>query len=741
MFSTGRSFSGNERNCCYLNTATRSGADGRFANVSGSSGLDYPDDGRAIAVTDWDQDGDLDLWTSNRNAPRLRFLRNNSPNQKNYLALRLTGNGKNTNRDAIGARVEVFLQDKSANERKSQTAEFRNGDRLIKTVRAGEGFLSQSSKWVHFGIPLTSQIQKVVVHWPGGQEETFTDISAGKRYFLVQDSATAKQIRQVQRQLLLKPEIQVPEQKIDGTFRMATRVELPPLSFETWGGKKQPIHATKGERLLILFWASWCPSCLQELKEIATHEEQIRAAGLNILALSVDGLNGPSLDATEANRILDSIGFSFRSGRAGKSLIQQLQSIHILKTENSELPLPFSILLDHRSRLVAVHRGPIDIRDVLSADQPDETDILSQFEKASTLGGTSLSQSVAREALQRAEADGRFKYGHKLQEAGLLERAAEQYEQVLNILPGSEKALNAAAGALSESGHFEAAKVHLEKILQADPDSIDTHVNLGSIYLAQNNFALAKQHYNKAIKLSSNDPQVYFQRAIVEIKLGQIKKSLTDLNAALALDPDFTQAQFQRGICLMKIGKTEDALRDFNTVLRREPQYGPAYKRRGIARLQAKMYEKSLGDFSQAIKLSSPDAELYNNRGMAYAALNNYAFAINDYNKAIELNQEEAPQIFNNLAWLLATCSDSTHRNGELAIQYAKQACELSQWSYYGALDTLAAAYAENGRFDEAVRWQKRSLSYAPEKSKAELKARLKLYEQGEPYRGLPNKS
>ena len=212
------------------------------------------------------------------------------------------------------------------------------------------------------------------------------------------------------------------------------------------------------------------------------------------------------------------------------------------------------------------------------------------------------------------------------------------------------------------------------------------------------------------------------------------------MNTVLALDPDFTQAQFQRGICLIKLEKTEDALRDFDTVIRREPQYGPAYKRRGIARLQAKMYEKSLRDFSQALKLSAPDAELYNNRGMAYAALNNYAFAINDYKQALEINQKEAPQISNNLAWLLATCSDSTHRNGELAIQYAKQACELSQWSYYGALDTLAAAYAENGRFDDAVRWQKRSLGYAPEKSKAELKARLKLYEQGKPYRALPNK-
>ncbi len=739
MFAGGRSFSGNERNCCYLNTSSSSKGAGRFANISGSSGLDFPDDGRALAVTDWDQDGDLDLWTSNRSAPRLRFLKNNSPNQKDFLAIRLVGDGKDTNSDAIGARIEVFLTNKSNGKSQAGNTNSQKNNRIIKTVRAGEGFLSQSSKWVHFGIPLMSNIQKVVVHWPGGKKETFTDVDAGNRYFLVQHSGTANQVEQSQRKISLYPERQTPEKKSDGIFRMATRVEVPPLTFETWDGKKLPIRATKGEDLLIVFWASWCPSCLSELKDIAVNEEQIRASGLNVLALSVDGLNGPPLTSTESSRMLDSLGFFFRSGRANTNLIQQLKSINILKTENNELPLPFSVLLDRRNRLVAVHRGPVDIHELHDTDQLEDTDILSQFEKASSLGGISLSQPAARKALERAEADGRFKYGHKLQEAGLLKRAIAQYEQVLDILPESEKAMSALAASLSASGDFESAKIYLKKILAINPDSINTHVNLGGIYLAQKNFALAKKQYDQAIKLSTNDPQLYLQRAIAENRMNQTKNALQDLNLAIELDPDFTQAYFQRGICLVKLGKIEESLRDFNTVLRRQPQYGPAFKRRGIARLTAKMYEKSLYDFSQAIKLLPPDAELYNNRGMAYAALNNYAFAINDYKKAIELNQNEAPQIFNNLAWLLATCPDRAYRDGTLAIQYAKQACELSQWSYYGSLDTLAASYAEQGRFKDAIKWQKRAISYAPEQLRADLKTRLTLYEQSKSYRTLPN--
>ena len=69
------SFSGNERHCVFLNTGDFA-AEGRFADISAASGLDFADDGRAVAVADWDFDGDLDLWITNRTAPRVRFMRN-----------------------------------------------------------------------------------------------------------------------------------------------------------------------------------------------------------------------------------------------------------------------------------------------------------------------------------------------------------------------------------------------------------------------------------------------------------------------------------------------------------------------------------------------------------------------------------------------------------------------------------------------------------------------------------------
>ncbi|MCA9270271.1 MAG: hypothetical protein KDA41_17440, partial [Planctomycetales bacterium] len=115
----GDSWSGHERNCAFLNL----GGDTPLANVSHVTGVDFADDARGLAATDWDQDGDLDLWITNRTEPAVRFLRNNTSG--NWLAVRLKG--VDCNRDAIGARVELRLRP--------------SGIVLLRTLRAGDAFL------------------------------------------------------------------------------------------------------------------------------------------------------------------------------------------------------------------------------------------------------------------------------------------------------------------------------------------------------------------------------------------------------------------------------------------------------------------------------------------------------------------------------------------------------------------------------------------------------------------------
>jgi len=127
-----------------------------------------------------------------------------------------------------------------------------------------------------------------------------------------------------------------------------------------------------------------------------------------------------------------------------------------------------------------------------------------------------------------------------------------------------------------------------------------------------------------------------------------------------------------------------------------------------------------------------------------YRARDRYYEAEQLYVKTLEIQRrvlgEEHPDTLgsmNNLAWLKATCPSPQVRNGIEALAYATKACELTDWKDANHLDTLAAAYAEAGDFDSAVKWQREAIDLLPEdtpaKSRAGFESRLKRYQAGKP--------
>ena len=276
MVRDGRAFSGNERHCCFLNLGQ-----GKFADVSSVSGFDFPDDGRAVAQCDWDFDGDLDLWVANRTGPQVRFLRNDLETPHHFLTVRLEG--KTCNRDAIGARVEVTLSNPQSALLRDETV-FQ--PKLIKTLRAGEGFLTQSSKWVHFGLGSAAEIEQVVVRWPGGEEEVFVGMQVDHHYDLVEHSGKARQWTPPVRKNLLQPaELSQPKSTQPTRVVAAHPLPLPPLDYETLDGERRWLEQTvTGRPVFVNLWASWCSPCLRELEELAEREAELRKAGVTVFA-------------------------------------------------------------------------------------------------------------------------------------------------------------------------------------------------------------------------------------------------------------------------------------------------------------------------------------------------------------------------------------------------------------------------------------------------------------------------
>src|SRR5262249_13202485 len=151
------------------------------------------------------------------------------------------------------------------------------------------------------------------------------------------------------------------------------------------------------------------------------------------------------------------------------------------------------------------------------------------------------------------------------------------------------------------------------------------------------------------------------------------------------------------------------AIADYGTAIRLDPKWASPYFNRANVYKARKEYNRAIADYSEAIRLDSSEPDVYFNRANAYRANREYAKAAADWREAISLDAKDADAL-DSLAWLLATCPDGRVRDGARAVDYAGRALELTDGKSASCLATLAAAFAETGKYDLAVKWQKRAL-------------------------------
>lgn len=520
MIDAGRSFSGKERNCVFLNTR-----DGHFADLSAGSGFDFPDDGRAIAVTDWDQDGDLDLWISNRNTPRIRLLRNDSTTKHHFLSLRLSGNGTSSNRDAIGARVEVKL--------KNSTSKLR----LVRALRAGEGFLSQSSKDLHFGLGEESEIAEILVRWPDGREESFRGIKADGRYHLSQGVAKARPLPQRMDSIALSPSPPA-EPSTSGPARIpvVTLLRAPKLNLKN--SKGSPAGPGAGRSLLVNLWATWCAPCLVELAEFRDRADDLRAAGVDVLALSVDGLGEAQAKARNPSKVLAELEFPFPSSQATAPLLAAFQDFHDnLVGLNQPLPVPTSFLIDPQGHLAVIYKGPVTTERLLADLHHSQGTVDQRLQRAAQVAGSLIANPIVSKSRRTHEASIQYRYG-------LAQRA---------------------------SNDLEGAAYYLTAARHTDPDFPPAAQELAQLHLSTGEWAKAAAEFESYLKLRSNDFAAHHQLAQLHSRLRQAQKARTHFQEVLRLKPDHALAHFGLAALLASKSEPKEAVSHYRAGLSAQP--------------------------------------------------------------------------------------------------------------------------------------------------------------------------
>lgn len=695
MIRAGRSFSGRERHCFFLNTGAAPDAEGRFANISAVSGLDYPDDGRAVALTDWDNDGDVDMWISNRNAPRLRLMRNNTPAGNHFLALRLEGNGKTTNRDAIGARVEIlFFNPQSGN----------SLPKSIKTLRAGEGYLAQSSKWLHFGLGNTEAIEKVVVRWPGGETEQFTGIDVDRPYRLIQGSGNALEIGLPKRDTKIVHSVQKPL-PVSETARIPL-VELLPMpksNYLGFDGRLRELPIKPGRLLLVNLWASWCPLCQTEMKEFTDSHEKLKAAGIDILALSIEGLGPDAAAGARADAIsaVSKVKFPYATGFATPQVVSTLRELHKQHIAlDTQLPLPSSFLIDRQGCVSVIYKGAVTVDQLLKDVHHSEGRRPERFTGSAPLGGQPIRHSRVEQAAVNNSEFVRFHFALYLEQSGRYEQAIKEYTKVIKTDPDSFLVYNNLGKLMRQLYRYDQAREHFKEALRIKPDYTIAHNNLGNLLQ----------------------------------KLGEITEAISHHQEAIRIDPNYANAHNSLGNALLKHRKTAEAIEHYQHALRINPDFAAAHMNLADVLQGQGKTEKAIEHLRRAAQITAHDPVAHTRLALAVAHQGKTVEAIKHYLRALEVNPNHQPAL-NNMARIRATHPDAKLRDGKQAVAMAKRCCELDQYRVAIALDTLAAAYAEVGRFEDAVNMQIRAIELTPKANSTKQKARLQLYMAGKPFR------
>ena len=224
-------------------------------------------------------------------------------------------------------------------------------------------------------------------------------------------------------------------------------------------------------------------------------------------------------------------------------------------------------------------------------------------------------------------------------------------------------------------------------------------------------------------------------------QLGYWKNTVTLFEHTISVTADNPSAQFALGVGLEVQGETNKAMVKYRVTVAIDPRYAKAYYNMGQVLRKGGDWQSAALAYEHAVKLSPSDVPTQLNLASALSHLGRTGESITHFNVALELDPNSIEGL-NNLAWILSTCPDPTLRDGTRAVELAERACGLTGFKVPVFLGTLAAAYAEAGRFDEAVATAQKASALAAEVGDSETASKNQelcgLYRANRAYRTAP---
>lgn len=310
------------------------------------------------------------------------------------------------------------------------------------------------------------------------------------------------------------------------------------------------------------------------------------------------------------------------------------------------------------------------------------------------------------------------------------------FSKQLDEKPSAELYLRR-AGVYKVRGDAEDAMADVNKAIDLQPSHTAFH-HRGLLHLDSRDFGAAAADFERCVELEPGNPFGYRGRGEARELSGKLDDALADYTKANELAPEpWTHTSAGRLLSLKKEFAKAEA--EFDAALQLNPKHVSAYLGRAVVRFERKKDADADADLLAAEKLFPYEPQIQVSRASAAFRRGRYADADRLLAAALRLNPKHAGAL-NLRAWLLAVCPEAEFRDGAKAVELATEACKQSKWKAHGYIDTLAAACAEAGKFDDAVKWQKTAMEDENLMAREgdELKNRLELYTAKKAFREEP---
>lgn len=714
--------------------------DGTFSPVAAAkSGLIVPQDAKGLAITDINQDGQPDFILSINNG-EMQVFENQQADREKILKLHVHGPPGNPN--AIGARVTVRTGDG-----RTQTSE----------IYAGGSYLSQSSNELFFGLGANPQVEEVTISWPDGtrsqhvlplgdsttekreqslvvsidhpqavpavvsRDPVFPELT-GQAIRLHRELATAladqnqadRASKHLRHLLTLVPDNAAIHRQLADAYAQTNDFARATEHFEQ-AMTLQPGHVEDHVSLAQILVNQSDPDAA-----VRHYNSALKLVPDHVAAhLALAQLNHESSQTDEALQHVQSVLRITGDNREAHLLAGKVYW-KTKKIEQSKIHFSKLLQLDPEDHDAHFYLGYIASR------QQNSADTIHHFQEFVSLFPHNLE---VRKLLALA-----------LVKAKKWQQAADHFGEVVNMESSYDPEIHQYyANALLHLDQFDAARTQCEYAISLDPKSPVSHNLMGQSLASLGKTSDAIQHFEYAIKQRPNFVEARANRATALAEQGDYEQAVAGFRRVLQSTPNDSIVHRNLGQAYQQLGKRKLALNHLQRAIELNPRDARAHQRLGMIYVRGRRLQEALKHFQKVAELDPNSAEAHYRVGLALYQLRRYDDAIEVLRGSVKLAPQKL-ELSNLLAWILATHGDTSKSEAAEAVKLAAQVAEQTEHKNSMYLDTLAAAYAASGQFDEAAKTARQAISLVlkteskDQDSLASMRDRLRRYQKRQPY-------